>query len=128
MTAEEVPAGLIADLADQLLGIKLEPTGTLGFVVTKVRTGSAATRIGIREGDLHLGVNGRALNGEDDLRRAVSLRNEHAPAVLLEASGGITEVEVRAVAETGVDRISVGALTHSARALDVALDVAPGAG
>ena len=69
---------------------------------------------------------------EDDLRRAVSLRDERAPAVLLEASGGITEVEVRAVAETGVDRISVGALTHSARALDVALDVvvdaAPDAG
>ena len=69
---------------------------------------------------------------EDELRRAVSLRDEHAPAVLLEASGGITEVEVRAVAETGVDRISVGALTHSTRALDVALDVvvdaAPDAG
>jgi Nicotinate-nucleotide pyrophosphorylase len=42
--------------------------------------------------------------------------------VELEASGGITLDNVRAVAETGVDRISVGALTHSAPALDIALD------
>ncbi len=41
----------------------------------------------------------------------------------LEASGGITLETIRAVAETGVDYISVGALTHSARALDVSLDV-----
>jgi nicotinate-nucleotide pyrophosphorylase (carboxylating) len=43
----------------------------------------------------------------------------------LEASGGITLRSVRAVAETGVDAISVGALTHSVRALDVALEVTP---
>ncbi len=42
-----------------------------------------------------------------------------------EASGGITLANVRAVAETGVDRISIGALTHSSPALDVALDVLP---
>lgn len=39
-----------------------------------------------------------------------------------EASGGVTLATVRAIAETGVDRISVGAMTHSARALDLALD------
>ncbi|MFQ5537710.1 MAG: carboxylating nicotinate-nucleotide diphosphorylase [Gemmatimonadota bacterium] len=44
---------------------------------------------------------------------------------LLEASGGITLGSVRSVAETGVDRISVGALTHSAPSLDVALDWGP---
>ena len=42
---------------------------------------------------------------------------------LLEASGGIDETTIRAVAESGVDLISVGALTHSVRALDVGLDV-----
>ncbi|MCX7723504.1 MAG: carboxylating nicotinate-nucleotide diphosphorylase [Verrucomicrobiae bacterium] len=42
-----------------------------------------------------------------------------------EASGGITLANVRAVAETGVDFISIGALTHSARAVDVALDLEP---
>jgi nicotinate-nucleotide pyrophosphorylase (carboxylating) len=40
----------------------------------------------------------------------------------LEASGGVTLNNVREVAETGVDRISVGAITHSAPALDLALD------
>jgi nicotinate-nucleotide pyrophosphorylase (carboxylating) len=40
-----------------------------------------------------------------------------------EASGGITLENVRAVAETGVDLISVGALTHSAPALDVSLEL-----
>jgi nicotinate-nucleotide pyrophosphorylase (carboxylating) len=58
----------------------------------------------------------------DQLREAVRRRGEKHPRVLLEASGGITLANVRAVAETGVDRISVGALTHSAPALDVALD------
>ena len=42
-----------------------------------------------------------------------------------EASGGIQEATVRAVAETGVDFISVGALTHSARAVDIGLDFLP---
>ena len=59
------------------------------------------------------------------LREAVRMRNVLAPSVLLEASGGVTLQSVRAVAETGVDRISVGALTHSAAALDIALDHSP---
>lgn len=42
--------------------------------------------------------------------------------LLTEASGGVTLETVRGIAETGVDRISVGALTHSARAVDLALD------
>ncbi len=58
----------------------------------------------------------------DDLREAVRRRNELSPGVLLEASGGVTLETVRAIAETGVDCISVGALTHSAPALDIALD------
>jgi nicotinate-nucleotide pyrophosphorylase (carboxylating) len=58
----------------------------------------------------------------DQIREAVRRRNAIAPQVKLEASGGITLANVRAVAETGVDRISVGALTHSAPALDIALE------
>jgi nicotinate-nucleotide pyrophosphorylase (carboxylating) len=64
-----------------------------------------------------------------DLREAVRRRDlgesrldPNAKEVLLEASGGVTLETVRAIAETGVDRISVGALTHSAPALDIALD------
>jgi len=61
----------------------------------------------------------------DDMREAARRRKAAAPQVLLEASGGVTLETVRAVAETGVDRISVGALTHSAPALDIALDYLP---
>ncbi len=56
------------------------------------------------------------------MREAVRRRDAVAPQVLLEASGGVTLATVRAIAETGVDRVSVGALTHSAPALDMALD------
>jgi nicotinate-nucleotide pyrophosphorylase (carboxylating) len=55
-----------------------------------------------------------------ELTEAVSLTAGRAQ---LEASGGITLDNVRAVAETGVDFISIGALTHSARALDVSMEV-----
>ncbi len=58
----------------------------------------------------------------EQMREAVRIRNERAPTVLLEASGGVHLQTVRAIAETGVDRISIGALTHSAPALDIALD------
>jgi nicotinate-nucleotide pyrophosphorylase (carboxylating) len=58
----------------------------------------------------------------DQMKEAVSRRNAAAPEVKLEASGGVNLHTVRAIAETGVDRISVGALTHSAKALDIALD------
>jgi len=58
----------------------------------------------------------------DDLRTAVGRRDAFAPQARLEASGGVTLDTVRAIAETGVDRISVGGITHSAPALDIALD------
>jgi nicotinate-nucleotide pyrophosphorylase (carboxylating) len=58
----------------------------------------------------------------DQLREAVARRNAAAPRVELEASGGVTLETVRGIADTGVERISVGALTHSAIGLDVALD------
>jgi nicotinate-nucleotide pyrophosphorylase (carboxylating) len=57
-----------------------------------------------------------------DLARAVGLARGRAR---LEASGGISVGTVRAVAETGVDFISAGAITHSARNLDIGLDFAP---
>jgi len=58
----------------------------------------------------------------EQMRQAVARRDASALSVKLEASGGVNLQTVRAIAETGVDRISVGALTHSARALDIALD------
>ncbi len=58
----------------------------------------------------------------DEMRRVVSLVPSQ---VKVEASGGITLANVRAVAETGVNLISVGALTHSPKALDISLELEP---
>lgn len=57
------------------------------------------------------------------MTRAVALRAKLAPNVQLEASGGVALDTVARIARTGVDRISVGALTHSAPALDLGLDI-----
>jgi nicotinate-nucleotide pyrophosphorylase (carboxylating) len=58
----------------------------------------------------------------DMLREAVVIRDRVCPGTLLEASGGVTLQTARAIAESGVDRISVGSLTHSSPALDLAFD------
>lgn len=57
------------------------------------------------------------------LTQAVAMRNQYAPSIELEASGGINLQTVGPIAQTGVDRISVGALTHSATSLDIGLDI-----
>lgn len=56
------------------------------------------------------------------LSRAVAIRDARAPQVALEASGGVSLATVADIARTGVERISAGALTHSAVALDLAFD------
>lgn len=58
----------------------------------------------------------------DQLREAVAIRAAEAAGVVLEASGGVRLDTIGAIATTGVDRISVGALTHSAVGLDLGLD------
>ncbi|MDA0833168.1 MAG: carboxylating nicotinate-nucleotide diphosphorylase [Planctomycetota bacterium] len=58
----------------------------------------------------------------ETLKQAVAMRDQSAPGVLLEASGGITLENVAEVAQSGVDRISIGALTHSVIALDLSFD------
>jgi nicotinate-nucleotide pyrophosphorylase (carboxylating) len=57
----------------------------------------------------------------DSMRRAVKLVNH---AAILEASGGVNLGTVRGIAETGVDWISVGAITHSFKSLDISLELA----
>jgi nicotinate-nucleotide pyrophosphorylase (carboxylating) len=57
--------------------------------------------------------------------RLVEVARELAPLVMLESSGGINIENVRAYAEAGVDLISVGALTHSARAMDISFKIQP---
>lgn len=61
--------------------------------------------------------------GPPALAQAVRLRDEHAPTLLLEASGGVSLQTIGAIGATGVDRISVGALTHQATSIDLGLDV-----
>jgi nicotinate-nucleotide pyrophosphorylase (carboxylating) len=61
----------------------------------------------------------------DETRRMVEVARELAPNVLLESSGGITLENVRAYAEAGVDLVSIGALTHSARAVDISFKMQP---
>jgi len=58
----------------------------------------------------------------EEMRQAVAMAAGRVP---LEASGGVTLETVAEIAATGVDFISVGALTHSAPALDISLEVIP---
>ena len=59
----------------------------------------------------------------DDMRAAVKVRDDSGRPVVLEASGGLTLEVARQVGETGVDHVAVGELTHSAKVLDLGLDL-----
>jgi nicotinate-nucleotide pyrophosphorylase (carboxylating) len=59
----------------------------------------------------------------DQHAEAVKARRAARSTALLEVSGGVTLENVAAIARTGIDRISVGALTHSVKAIDLALDL-----
>ncbi len=88
--ADELPDDRVAQLVDDLLGIKLGPHERGGgYVVRSVRAGSGAARIGIQPGDLVLGINGRPLDDGDALRRsALELRGrQRAPVVVQRGSG-----------------------------------------
>jgi nicotinate-nucleotide pyrophosphorylase (carboxylating) len=62
----------------------------------------------------------------EETARLVAVARELSSQVTLESSGGITLENVRAYAEAGVDLISIGALTHSARAMDISFKIQPG--
>ena len=64
------------------------------------------------------GLNEYAELATEDMKKAVEIVGGRA---LTEASGNMGEKDLRAVAETGVDLISIGALTHSVKALDISL-------
>ena len=62
--------------------------------------------------------------GQWQLKHAVEMRNEMCgQKPLLEASGGVDLSKVLGIAECGVDRIAIGAITHSAPAVDIGLDM-----
>jgi nicotinate-nucleotide pyrophosphorylase (carboxylating) len=122
-----------ADLADAVL-IKDNHVALAGGVGAAVAAARAARP------DLHVQTEADTLDQLDEALAAgadsVLLDNMSLPELRaavaraggrtrLEASGGITLDTVRAIAETGVDAISVGALTHSVKALDISLEVQP---
>lgn len=113
---------------NHLAALRLEPPNAIEAAVRRARAQYPSLQIEV-EADTLEQVQQALLARADcilfdnmsveDLRAAVWLVNGRAKT---EASGGVTLATVRAVAETGVDFISVGGLTHSARAADIGLD------
>ncbi len=102
--------------------------GSLAEAVRRARSAHSGLEIEVEartlddvQAALALGVRRILLDNmtPDAMRQAVALS---AGRAYLEASGNVTLANVREIAETGVDYISIGALTHSAKALDVSLD------
>lgn len=107
----------------------IDRAGSIGAAVERIRAGGRTQKIMVEVRDP--GELDEALAVQPDLilldnmspaqmRAAVERTAGRVP---LEASGGITLESVRVVAETGVDRISVGALTHSVRAMDISMRI-----
>jgi nicotinate-nucleotide pyrophosphorylase (carboxylating) len=108
----------------------IKMAGGIGAAIEAARQGCPHTaRIEVEVEDF-AGVNEALAAGADvimldnmspaEMREAVNII---AGRALVEASGGVTEENVRAVAEAGVDLISAGALTHSVKALDISMDL-----
>jgi nicotinate-nucleotide pyrophosphorylase (carboxylating) len=119
---------------NHLAGVGLaEMAGFLADVVGRARAESAVRQVVVEVDTLEqltevLKVGGVDVvlldNMEcDTMRRAVGMRDASGSKAELEASGGVTLETIGAIAATGVERISVGAMTHSAPALDISLDV-----
>ena len=96
------------------------------------RRGSSPIEVEVRTLDeldaaLENGAEAILLDNMDpkEVKKAVERCAKHSRRIPLESSGGITLENVRAYAETGVDYISVGALTHSAKAVDLSMRVLP---
>jgi nicotinate-nucleotide pyrophosphorylase (carboxylating) len=109
------------------------PAAALDLVRTAYPDGALPVQVEVDDLDqlgdvLALGAREVLLDNFTDaqLRRAVDLVRAEYPEVVLEASGGLSLEHAKAVAETGVDYLAVGALTHSAPVLDIGLDTGAG--
>jgi len=111
-----LPAGADAVAEAVRLAREANPDKRIEVEVTTV----AEARQGMAAGAEELLLDNMPL---DEMRQVVALAAGHDPWPVLEASGGITLENARAVAETGVNFISMGAITHSAKALDMSLEV-----
>jgi nicotinate-nucleotide pyrophosphorylase (carboxylating) len=115
---------------NHLAALRHEPSGAIEAAVRRARARYPQLAVEVEAETLEQVEQGMRAGADDilldnmpleRLRAAVRLVNGR---VKTEASGGVNLSTVRAIAETGVDFISVGALTHSARAMDIALDFA----
>lgn len=113
---------------NHLATLRQEPRGAVAVAVAKARAAHPHLRVEVEADSLaqvQQAVDAQAdivlldNMGPAQLREAVKLVNKRCET---EASGGVTLDSIRALAETGVDYISVGALTHSARSVDIGLD------
>ena len=95
LAAQAIPEQQIAELGEQLLGMRLEPADAGGFRVAAVRPGSGAARIGIEAGDLVLGINGRGLSNPAAWRRVIlDLRGRSHALVVVQRGRGRYHVTV----------------------------------
>jgi serine protease Do len=93
--AEEVPGRVVDALVRERLGVELEPNPGGGYAVRAVRPGTGAARIGLQPGDLLLGINGRALEDADALRRcALDLRGRDRALIVVQRGGGRYHVAI----------------------------------
>ena len=89
MVAERIPDNIAEELATRLMGLHLELQPGAGFVVTKVRRGSAGEKLGIAPSDLVLAINGMALHNEEALRRAMlNLRGRERALIVVQRGPG----------------------------------------
>lgn len=112
----------LSDVSARARALALETGQPLKFVECEVDTLDQLEQI-LRAGGCNLDIVLLDNMTPDELRRAVEMRDRAGSKIELEASGGVRLDTVRAIAESGVDRISAGALTHSVSSLDVALDI-----
>lgn len=107
----------------------IQAVGSVGEAIKRAKGGHHLTKIEVEIGNIHdlkealeAGADVIMLDNMsiDDMKDAVAVVNGK---VLLEASGNVTLERIGAIAGTGVDYISVGALTHSAPAADIALKI-----
>jgi serine protease Do len=93
--AEEIPPGMVDALVEQLTGMRLTRSTQGVYTVESVRAGSGAASIGIRQGDLLLAINGRALADPAALRRSVvALRGEARALLVVQRGNGRYQVAI----------------------------------
>jgi Do/DeqQ family serine protease len=93
--AEVMPDAVVAQILRERLGVELVPAEQGGFTVRAVRRDGGAARIGIQPGDVILGINGRPLQGSEDLRRcALDLSGRSRALVVVQRGAGRYHVTI----------------------------------